>query len=556
MVVSASLFGDPAERFAAELRAAEERLRACGLSGRRAFVALVRHLSDRLGLPRELWPDGADAPAAARLDQLPLAADLDLFGLAYERFFTDLFKGERGQYFTPRPLVELLADLAGVRPGDRVLDPTCGSGGFLIAALARGADVDGIEVDPDLATLARLNLAMHGQNPRSVKTADFFREPPDDRWDVVLANPPFSVVIDDPEVLARHGLRGRVGSDVLFVQAALACVRPGGRLATVLPYSFLTNPGTASVRDSLSQLAVREAVVSLPEGIFNPFGGTGTRACVVVLRRLPAPMSPMLAAIVQHPGFDTRRQTYRRTEPDELVGLRLHLRGAAFPAARRVNTPVWLPEECFDGSVIAASVETFRLSERVEVLPTVGVKSPEARSVIEFSHVDKQTGEVIDADARNAEGLAELHEGEILFGRMRPALNNVVRASVPRDDLPRGMAGSGEWVRLRPAAEGDFLLVALRSSFARAQLAVTSGQTRPRARIDDIAAMRLPDPGPDARAAIDAAVGALHRERAASRARLIAIAEAYEAFGRGEISAEELVLRVEGRSPSGPRPVE
>ncbi len=537
--------GDPAERFAGELRAAEERLRACGLSGRRAFVGLVRHLADRLGLPRELWPDGADAPAAARLDKLPLAPDLDLFGLAYERFFTDLFKGERGQYFTPRPLVELLADLASVRAGDRVLDPTCGSGGFLIAALARGADVDGIEVDPDLATLARLNLAMHGQNPRAVRTADFFRSPPEDRWDVVLANPPFSVSIDDPEVLARHGLRGRVGSDVLFVQAALACVRPGGRLATVLPYSFLTNPGTAAVRDSLAMLAVREAVVSLPEGIFNPFGGTGTRACVVVLRRLPAPMSPMLAAIVSQPGFDTRRQTYRRTEPDELVALRLHLRGGEFPRARRVVSHIWLPEECFEGSVISSAVDTFRLAERAKVLPQTVVKTKGSRSVIEFSHVDKQTGEVVDADVREAAGLAEITAGEILFGRMRPALNNVVRAALPRADLPRAMAGSGEWVRLRAASEADFLLVALRSSFARAQLAVTSGQTRPRARISDIASMRLPDPGPSARRAIDQAVATLHAARAQSRERLLAIAEAYEAFGRGEITAEELVRRVE-----------
>ena len=165
---------DPSERFAAELRAAEDRLRAAGLGGRRAFLALVRHLAGRLGLAPELWPDGPDAPAAAHLESLPLSPELDLFGLAYERFFSDLFKGERGQYFTPRPLVELVTDLAGVRPGERVLDPTCGSGGFLVAALARGADVDGVEADPDLVALARLNLALHGANARAVSHADFF----------------------------------------------------------------------------------------------------------------------------------------------------------------------------------------------------------------------------------------------------------------------------------------------------------------------------------------------------------------------------------------------
>lgn len=539
--MSGPLFADAGERFAGELRAAEERLRASGLSGRRAFAALVRHLADRLGLPRELWPEGPDAPAAARLEALPLAADLDLFGLAYERFFTDLFKGERGQYFTPRPLVELLADLAAIRPGDRVLDPTCGSGGFLVAALGRGADVDGIEVDPDLAALARLNLAMHGANPRAVQTADFFRDPPEDRWDVVLANPPFSVLVDDPSVLRRIGVRGRVVSDAIFVEQALANLRPGGRLATLLPYSFLTNPAAAELRERIGQVAVREAVVSLPEGIFLPFGGTATRACAVVLRRLPAPVSRMLAAVVRHPGFDTRRQQYRRTDPDELTALRLYLRGAPFAGARRVPVPIWIPEECFDRSGIAEGVPTFRVAELATWRPTKLLRESGERTVIEFAHADKLTGEVVDADVREADGLPEVEAGEILFGRMRPELNNVVRASAPRAGMPSKMAGSTEWVRFRAEGTPDFLLLAMRSTFARDQLGVTGGQTRPRARREDIAAMALPDPGPEARAAIDAAVSRIHAERARLRERLEQIAAAYEAFGRGEIDVAALV---------------
>ena len=81
---------EPGERFARELRNAEERLRATGLSGRGAFLALTRHLCERLGLPDSLWPEGPDAPEIAALHKIPLASDLDLFGLAYERFFTDL----------------------------------------------------------------------------------------------------------------------------------------------------------------------------------------------------------------------------------------------------------------------------------------------------------------------------------------------------------------------------------------------------------------------------------------------------------------------------------
>lgn len=546
---------DASERFARDLRGAEERLRAAGLGGRRAFVALVRHLAGRLGLPRELWPDGPDAPDAARLDALALSPHLDLFGLAYERFFTDLFKGERGQYFTPRPLVELVADLAQVRPRDRVLDPTCGSGGFLVAALARGADVDGVEVDPDLVALARLNVALHGGNPRGVRAADFFRDPPDDAWDVVLANPPFSVDVDDPEVLARYELgrgRARVASDALFLEAALARLRPGGRLVTVLPYSVLTGAASAPVRAWVERMAVREAVISLPEGLFRPFGGTPTRACVVALRRRPAEVRPILAAVVKAPGFDPRRRAYRRTEPDELAALRLHLRGGPFPAARRVDGDVWVPEEALAGAGIAPGVPTFALADRAEPVRARAPVDPDAAyAVIDFADVDKGTGEVVDARvcAGSALSGAPLEEGDLLFGRMRPELNNVVRATRPRPGLPARLAGSGEWVRFRPGPEPHFTLLALRSPFARAQVAVTGGQTRPRARPEDVAALRLPDPGPTARAALDAVVGHAHAERARLRAVLEEADALYAAFGRGELDADELERRVRALDP-------
>ena len=546
---------EASERFARKLRAAEERLRASGLGGRRAFVALARHLAGRLHLPPELWPEGPDAPAAARLEELPLSADLDLFGLAYERFFSDLFKGERGQYFTPRPLVELIADLARLRPGDRVLDPTCGSGGFLVAALDRGADVDGIEIDPDLVALARLNLALHGGNPRAVSVGDVFRDPPEDQWDVVLANPPFSVEVDDPDVLARYELgrgRSRVGSDILFLEAALAHLRPGGRLVTVLPFSALTGAATAAMRDYVDRVAVREAVVSLPEGVFRPFGGTPTRACVVALRKRPAQVGPVLVAVVEEPGFDTKRKVYRRTAQDDLVALRLHLRGAPYARARLVESPGWVPEEALQASGVAPHVPTFVLADRAERVRQRDPVDPDTNyTVIDFADVDKGTGEVVDArvrPGRACDGIA-FEEGDLLFGRMRPGLNNVVRVARPRADLPARCVGSGEWFRFRPGREADFTLLAMRSRFARSQLAVTGGQTRPRARVEDVEALRLPDPGSGARTAIDSVLGRARADRLRLRRIMEEVEALYEAFGLGAITAEALEARVRALTP-------
>lgn len=540
---------DPSERYARALVDAEARLRAAGLGGRRAFAALVRHLAGRLGLPPEAWPEGPDAPAAARLEALPLTAELDLFGLAYERFFPDLFKGAVGQYFTPRPLVELMVDLAGVRPGERVLDPTCGSGGFLVAAHARGADVDGVEVDPDLAALARLNLAVHGAPPRAVVTADVFAHPPEGRWDVVLANPPFSVAVQDPAVLAGYALaegRASVASDVLFLEAALRWLRPGGRLVTVLPYGVLTNRAAAPVRAWLEGAAVRDAVISLPEGMFRPFGGTQARACVVALRRAPAAARPALAAVVTEPGYDPRSRTYRRTGRDELVALRLFLRGEpADVRARWLDRAGWAPEDAL-GDGRSSAVPRFRVGDRARVRPRPAPAQGPV-TVLDFADTDRATGEVTGTRvaAGGSTSGQPLVPGDVLFGRMRPALGNAVVAGRARDDLPAALEGSAEWIPLVPDAQPEFLLLALRSPFARERLATTSGQTRPRVGADDVLGLELPDPGPAARAALDRLCARAKAERRAWRARLDAAEALYAAFGRGEIDAEALRAAVE-----------
>jgi SAM-dependent methyltransferase len=543
------------EAFASELRHAEERLRSVGLSGRGAYAALCRDLARRLDLPERLWLEGPDAPEEADLGRIPLTADLDLFGLAYERFFPEIFKAERGQYFTPRPLVELMADLAELRPGERVLDPTCGSGTFLMVALSRGAEVDGIEIDPELVALCRLNLALHGANPRSVRQADFFSQDVDGSWDLILANPPFSVDIRSPEILERFRLadgKQRAGSDTLFMEAAHARLRPGGRLAVVLPRSILANPSYASLRHWIGQGFVRRAVVSLPEGIFRPFGGTSTRAVILVLQKLPAKVGPWVASVVTQPGYDPTRKVFRRTEPDELAGLRIALRQGSAPVAPAESSE-WLPEDALRVSSLGRSVATTSLlslaplAEQQRVSPA---DQPEARfTEVDLADVDKHTGEVSRGRARaGAEftgAKTGFAEGDLLLARMRPSLNNVVIVSRPQSGLPRAMCGSSEWVRLAPSTHPYFALVAARSSFVREQLHSTGGQTRPRIQPSDLARVQVPDPGPEAAALIDGLLCAAHTARLEARRTMDTAAELYERYGRAEIDRAELIERLQ-----------
>ena len=542
--------------FAGELAAAERRLRACGLGGRAAYLALVRHMARRLEIPGALIPEGPDAPAAAGLGDLPIERGQDLFGLAYERFFPDLFKGRAGQYFTPRPLVHLAAALAEVGPGDRVLDPACGAGGFLVAAHGLGAAPSGVEIDPDLVALARINLALAGAPPAAVRRGDLFRLGGPRRWSVILANPPFSVPVRDPAALAGSELaagRRQLASDQLFLEAAWRLLEDGGRLAAVLPWSLVANPSAAPLRDWVDRRFVRAAVVALPEGVFRPFGGTAARACLVLLRRRPADAARQLVARLRDPGYDTTRSALKPTGSEEPAAL------ADFAAGRRPRAAVeatwvpaagpWLPGSYLDRSSASPGRPSLTLGALIR--PTGGTLDPSAEPDARFTEVDladldKRTGEVSGArlrrgsEFRAGQTKACFREGDLLFGRMRPYLNNVGVASRPRDGLPERMVGSGEWIPLRAERQPWFALLALRSPFVREQLKSTGGQTRPRARASELPDLEIPDPGEALRGRLDTLLGVLYRRRLEDRRALERIEALYAAWGRGELEDRAL----------------
>ena len=392
---------------------AEEALRARGLTGGQAFDALVDAIEARL----DDEPVDADTAVEAVADLDPNAG-LDLLGLAYERFFADLFKGRRGQYFTPRPLVELLLDLGGVKPGVDVLDPTCGSGGFAVCAARRGAKVRGIELDPNLARLARLNLRLAGFDGK-VDQADFFATEARPA-DVVVANPPFSVPIVDPEVLGRYELgqgHKRVLSDWLFVEALEHWVRPGGRAAIVFPWSILDNPSTEPLRDRIARHWRVESIVALPEGVFRPFGGAAGRAVLMVLERGGTGFTRW--AEITDPGWDVRSVHLKATPGADLAALR------AGRGWRWLPVGSWMPGPSHSGRRVSdlASSEPSSVRPARDLDGSVGLA--------ELADGDRRTGELHPRDVAVDDirgGRLRLREGDVLVARMRPELGNVVVA--------------------------------------------------------------------------------------------------------------------------------
>jgi len=510
---------------ASALASVEEALRARGLTGGQAFDELLAGMKARLGLA----PPGP-GPGPELAAGLPLERGHDLVGLAYERFFPDLFKGRHGQYFTPPPIVRLLFAALPVRPGDRVVDPACGSGALLAEAASRGATVLGIDVDPRLVELARLGLALLDADARVVRSDLFVVEP--EPCDVLVANPPFSVRITERAVLDRYEMgrdRDAVLSDQLFVEAMEGWVRPGGHAGVVLPWSVLVNPRFAAVRERLDRYWRRRAMVALPEGVFRPFGGAAGRAAILVLERAPAAPSAIRWSEVRDPGYDVRRKEVRVTSGAEIEGLE------AGRTWRTIPEGAWRPPVATEDRP-----DVRRVGDVASARSPATLESPDW--VVDLGDVVRRTGEVLPRRVDGAPGSRRqgLHEGDVLIARMRPNLGNVAWLSA----IPDACGGSPEWIALGAELAPGYLWHALRTPTWRDALPLTAGQTRPRTDAATVLASELRWPGDALAERIHALSERLQRARAAAREALDAVQDAVDAFAGGTVDASALADRI------------
>jgi type I restriction enzyme M protein len=318
--------------------------------------------------------DATLCAAVAALATVPLlAVGSDLLGVAYETAVTASGRAGRGQYFTPVNVAAALAALVDPQPGERILDPACGSGRLLLACLDQvrtthggstaGAPVlTGIEIDHDLAALAGANLRLRAADGQihagdALTCTPLYGDPHPGatgpppgtgRFDVVVANPPFGegLTVGDPRVLAAYELachlapaadgawrptgrrRHAVPPEVLFLERCLAWLRPGGRLGLVLPGGLLSNPGWQPVRAWLLQRIRLLAVVDLPVATFLPAVGMATSLLVAERRAQVTPTwaeqearRPVFMAVAETVGHDRRGAvTWRRTPEGEVAG--------------------------------------------------------------------------------------------------------------------------------------------------------------------------------------------------------------------------------------------
>jgi len=223
--------------------------------------------------------------------------DKHVFGQIYETFLSELQSaGTLGEFYTPRAITELLAELTNPKAGEKVLDPACGTGGYLTAALeqlkasastvaereALQHNVVGWEYKPLPYLLGNTNLVLHDINTPNILFGDSLAKPlseysQKDRVDVILANPPFGgVVSNNNENNFPQTYRTKESAD-LFLILMIHLLKDGGRAAIVLPDGSLTGDGVKQrIRQKLLEDCNLHTIIRLPNSVFQPYASVAT----------------------------------------------------------------------------------------------------------------------------------------------------------------------------------------------------------------------------------------------------------------------------------------
>ncbi|MFH1976326.1 MAG: N-6 DNA methylase [Pseudomonadota bacterium] len=224
--------------------------------------------------------------------------DRHMFGDIYETILRDLQSaGNYGEFYTPRALTEFITEMINPRLGEKVLDPACGTGGFLTSAIenirkqdVKGVDdlktlektIHGMELKPLPFMLCVTNLILHDIEVPNVDYTDSLNREytsigQKDRVDVILANPPFGAsVTDGVETNFPQNFRTTESAD-LFLMLMVRYLKDGGRAGIVLPDGSLTGDGVKQrIRQHLLENCNLHTIVRLPNSVFQPYASVAT----------------------------------------------------------------------------------------------------------------------------------------------------------------------------------------------------------------------------------------------------------------------------------------
>ena len=249
-------------------------------------------------------------------------------------------QGDAGQFRTPRHIIDFIVAIIDPKKSDTVLDPACGTAGFLISSYKHilkantnneghstltpderarlAADFKGYDISPDMVRLSLVNMYLHGFTDPHIVEYDTLTS--QDRWneyaDVILANPPFMSPKGGIKPHNRFSVQSK-RSEVLFVDYMAEHLTPNGRAGIIVPEGIIFQSQTAYTQ--LRKMLVEDylvAVISLPAGVFNPYSGVKTS--ILILDKTLAKQTDTIAFFkIENDGFGLGAQR-RPIDKDDL----------------------------------------------------------------------------------------------------------------------------------------------------------------------------------------------------------------------------------------------
>ena len=246
-------------------------------------------------------------------------------------------QGDAGQFRTPRHIIDFIVDIVKPTKSDTILDPACGTAGFLISAYkyiqktaeetkqpltpqertALTENIQGYDISPDMQKLALVNMYLHKFKDPKIYEYDTLTQYTrwDNYFDCILANPPFMTPKGGIQPHNKFGVKAN-RSEVLFVDYIMEHLNSTGRAGIIVPEGIVFQ--SANAYKELRKKVVDEnylyAVVSLPSGVFNPYSGVKT-TILLLDRQLAKKTDKVLFVEIQNDGFDLGAQ--RRETPDK-----------------------------------------------------------------------------------------------------------------------------------------------------------------------------------------------------------------------------------------------
>jgi len=262
--------------------------------------------------------------AVSILDEVGIVGEKpDIQGDIYEHLLGELkTAGKNGQFRTPRHIIRMMVELVGPDIGQKICDPACGTGGFLIGAyqhiLKKYTTPDMVKIDPDgtphsligdkivkkehwdllskemfygfdfeitMIRITLMNMILHGIMEPNIMQIDTLSKRFDQKpvYDVVFANPPFAGYVDKTDINDNFKLE-TTKTELLFVELFYNLLNVGGKAAVVVPNGVLFGSSNAHIkaRQLLLENCGLQAVISMPGGVFQPYSGVATGVLLFV----------------------------------------------------------------------------------------------------------------------------------------------------------------------------------------------------------------------------------------------------------------------------------